>query len=78
MSWCNAGREAAKDRDVATAAAAALCVMNGANIVRAHNVPAVHDAVRVADAIAACSRHMELNVHPDGQALSGSMCNRRK
>lgn len=45
-----AGQTAAADRDYATAAAAALCVSHGANIVRAHNVRAVKDAVRVADA----------------------------
>lgn len=72
-----AGREAAKDRDIATAAAAALCVMNGANIVRAHNVPAVHDAVRVADAVAACMQTSELHLHSDGQSLLCSKCNRR-
>ena len=77
MSWCHAGREAPKDRDVATAAAAALCVMNGANIVRVHNVPAVHDAVRVADAVAACSQEMHLYCHSDGQSPTRSKCNRR-
>lgn len=48
-----AGHKEAKDRDRASAAAAALCVSHGANIVRVHNVEAVRDAVRVADAIAA-------------------------
>lgn len=48
-----AGHKEAKDRDKASAAAAALCVAHGANIVRVHNVEAVRDAVRVADAIAA-------------------------
>ena len=47
-----AGHEQAKDRDMASAAAAALCVSRGANIVRVHNVAAVRDAVRVADAVA--------------------------
>ncbi|BDA42651.1 Folic acid synthesis protein fol1 [Coccomyxa sp. Obi] len=47
------GHKEAKDRDKASAAAAALCVSHGANIVRVHNVEAVRDAVRVADAIAA-------------------------
>lgn len=47
-----AGHEQAKDRDIASAAAAALCVSRGANIVRVHNVAAVRDAVRVADAVA--------------------------
>ena len=50
-----AGHKEAKDRDKASAAAAALCVSHGANIVRVHNVEAVRDAVRVADAIAASS-----------------------
>lgn len=45
------GREVAADRDYATAAAAALCVSGGAAIIRAHNVAAVRDAVRVADAV---------------------------
>lgn len=45
------GREVAADRDAATAAAAALCVAHGAAIVRAHNVAAVADAVRVAHAV---------------------------
>lgn len=44
------GREQAEERDYATAAAAALCVAGGANIIRAHNVAAARDAVRVADA----------------------------
>ena len=44
------GRDVAADRDYASAAAAALCVARGANIIRAHNVEAVRDACRVADA----------------------------
>lgn len=44
------GRTVAAERDWATAAAAALCVAGGANIIRAHNVEAVRDACRVADA----------------------------
>lgn len=40
-----------EERDWATASAAALCSLNGANIIRAHNVEAVKDAVRVADAV---------------------------
>ena len=51
-----AGRMVAADRDAATAAAAALCVAEGANIIRAHNVPAVRDALRVADAFCALRR----------------------
>ena len=46
-----AGHKQAEDRDIATAAASALCAVNGASIVRAHNVAAVRDAVRVADAV---------------------------
>ncbi len=45
------GRTVAADRDAATAAAATLCVAHGAAIVRAHNVAAVADAVRVAHAV---------------------------
>lgn len=44
------GREMPAERDAASAAAAALCVAEGANIVRVHNVAAARDAVRVADA----------------------------
>ena len=40
-----------EERDAATAAAAALCVAEGANIIRAHNVAVVRDAVRVAEAV---------------------------
>ena len=45
------GRELPGDRDTASAAAAALSVIHGANIIRAHNVAAVKDAVLVADAV---------------------------
>ncbi|EIE24668.1 putative dihydropterin pyrophosphokinase/dihydropteroate synthase [Coccomyxa subellipsoidea C-169] len=54
------GRDQAKDRDIASAAAAALCVSRGANIVRAHNVAAVRDAVRVADAVVRSSEGVNL------------------
>ncbi len=47
-----AGHKEPEKRDIASAAAAALCALGGANIVRAHNVGAVHDAVKVADAVA--------------------------
>ena len=40
-----AGHKDHADRDVASAAAAALCVQSGANIVRTHNVGATRDAV---------------------------------
>lgn len=50
------GEPEAADRDYATAAAAALCVSGGASIIRAHNVAAVRDACRVADAV----RHFAL------------------
>ena len=42
-------------RDVATAAAAVVAVQAGADIIRAHNVGAVMDAVRVADAAYRCA-----------------------
>ena len=45
------GVEAAADRVVASATAAALAVANGAHMVRVHDVPATLEAVRVADAI---------------------------
>lgn len=45
-----AGQTVAADRDYATAAAAALCVSHGANIIRTHNVTAAKDAARVTDA----------------------------
>lgn len=50
-----AGRDDPADRDTASAAAAALCVAAGANIVRMHDVGAGVDAVRVADAIVAAA-----------------------
>jgi hypothetical protein len=43
----DAGHKDPADRDVASAAAAALCVQSGANIVRTHNVGATRDAVGV-------------------------------
>ena len=45
------GERAPVDRDMATAASVAAAVLLGAHIVRVHNVPAMVDAVRVADAI---------------------------
>ena len=45
------GERAPADRDMATAASVAAAVLLGAHIVRVHNVPAMVDAVRVADAI---------------------------
>jgi dihydropteroate synthase len=50
------GRAEPADRDVASAAAGALCVACGANIVRAHNVGATRDAVCVAAAVAVASK----------------------
>ena len=50
MSFC-VGHAVAADRDHATAAAAALCIASGANIIRAHNVRAASDAAKVADAM---------------------------
>jgi dihydropteroate synthase len=40
-----------KDRDTATAAVAALCVYNGADIIRAHNAAAARDAAAAALAV---------------------------
>ncbi len=45
------GARAPVERDMATAASVAAAVLLGAHIVRVHNVPAMVDAVRVADAI---------------------------
>ena len=45
------GTRAPAERDMATAASVAAAVLLGAHIVRVHNVPAMVDAVRVADAI---------------------------
>ncbi|DBA85065.1 TPA: hypothetical protein ACH3X2_005790 [Trebouxia sp. C0005] len=56
------GRANAADRDYATAAAAAMCISRGANIIRAHNVAAVKDAAAVADALA-CTAHARHNQH---------------
>jgi dihydropteroate synthase len=52
-SFLNAaiGERAPDDRDMATAAAVAAAVLLGAHIVRVHNVPAMVDVARVADAI---------------------------
>ena len=43
------------DRDMATAASVTAAVLSGAHIVRVHNVPAMVDVVRVADAIRAAA-----------------------
>ncbi len=45
------GERAPGERDMATASSVAAAVMLGAHIVRVHNVPAMVDVVRVADAI---------------------------
>ena len=52
-SFLNAaiGERAPDDRDMATAASVAAAVLLGAHIVRVHNVPAMVDVARVADAI---------------------------
>ena len=47
----DAGQKLAADRDSATAAAAALCIAGGADIIRVHNVAMGRDAARTADAI---------------------------
>jgi dihydropteroate synthase len=45
------GERSPAERDMATAASVAAAVLFGAHIVRVHNVPAMVDVVRVADAI---------------------------
>ena len=45
------GRKQAADRDWATCAAAVACAVGGANIIRAHNVAAVRDALKIAAAV---------------------------
>jgi dihydropteroate synthase len=45
------GERAPAERDMATAASVAAAVLFGAHIVRVHNVPALVDVVRIADAI---------------------------
>lgn len=45
------GERTTSERDMATAASVAAAVLLGAHIVRVHNVPAMVDVVRVADAI---------------------------
>ena len=47
------GKEDPKERDVATAAAAALASAQGCNLFRVHNVGVASDALRVADAVGA-------------------------
>ena len=55
------GERAPGERDMATAASVAAAVLLGAHIVRVHNVPAMVDVVRVADAIRrAANDHAEL------------------
>ena len=51
------GRDKAH-RDVASATAAALCVVEGANVVRVHNVAGARDALAVADAVQAARRRV--------------------
>jgi dihydropteroate synthase len=51
------GERAPADRDMATAASVAAAVLFGAHIVRVHNVPAMVDVVRVADAIRSTVQH---------------------
>ncbi|CAM6129088.1 unnamed protein product [Calypogeia fissa] len=45
------GHPKGKDRDFATVAATVVGIAGGADIIRAHNVSAVQDAVKVADAV---------------------------
>lgn len=58
-----AGRKEAKDRDWATAGAAAVGVMGGADIIRAHN-PRIADAVRFANAV------LKSNATEEGEYLT--------
>ena len=51
------GVEEAADRAVGSAAAAAVAVTNGADVVRVHDVAATVEAVRVAGEIASAGRH---------------------
>lgn len=57
---CCAGQKEACNRDVASAAAAALAVAAGANIVRTHNVAFTRDAVAVAAAVRRASNPSHL------------------
>ena len=50
------GERAPGERDMATAASVAAAALLGAHIVRVHNVPAMVDVVRVADAIRSATR----------------------
>ena len=52
-----AGHEVAADRDCATAIAAALCLQNGASIIRAHNASVAWDAIRIMDAVRQTAFH---------------------
>ncbi len=45
------GKETAERRDSATVGAAVACALNGASILRVHNVSAVADALKVVDAL---------------------------
>ena len=48
------------ERDMATAASVAAAVLLGAHVVRVHNVPAMVDVVRVADAIRAAEADLKV------------------
>ena len=50
------GRERAADRDAATAAACVAAGLGGADVLRVHDVAAVRDAVKVADAVVDAAR----------------------
>ncbi len=52
----------AENRDWGSAAAVALCVANGAQIVRVHEVEGMRDAVKVAEAVARLSLRGEAHV----------------
>lgn len=49
-----AGRQVAKERDIASAVAASLCIVGTANVIRVHDAAAGWDAARVSDAILHC------------------------
>ena len=67
---CNAGHKDAAGRDVASAAAAALAVSAGANIVRTHNVAYTRDAVAVASAVRRAANPAYINgTLPDMQPV---------
>ena len=65
------------ERDVASAAAAALLVQSGANIVRTHNVAFTRDAVAVAAAVGWAQAQLEMRALLP-HVLQAAMSLRRK